>query len=725
MKVVSAWIVLGVSVILLPGCPVEVPDLPPGEDFASKGTLVDCRVTLALPFAEFTLGVEAAPPRMSLSSITTPDFVRVYYVADDCAPGLFSPGEDDWSRFVQSRLSSDDLGPESIFRVFPGGWCALPRTLACSRTTLPVGRCFELSLMPQSDPKLPLCSSAEPPPPPCLAITGDATTPCTPATPTCTQVDFGDRPIGETVRETVTLTNSCPESGPILQIRSLDGMPTTESDFVIPVEQNACHPRDDGADEALTLAPGQSCSLTVEFTPQDPREHRTETAFFSGRTPRTIELIGNGEAGSLSFSVPDLPELPDPVCLDALNPDGCTATGRLQVTNQGPGVVTIREVLLRDNQGFELVGLQPRVLKADESGDIRFRWCGDAQDPGEAVLVVQSNAVEPTFAQSLIRRPACLTPGNNPPVVDAGDDQSVELGQTVSLGGTVTDDGIPTPPGAVTTTWSRQSGPGTVTFGDASLVDTTATFSAVGTYVLRLTAGDSELTAFDEVTITVTEAAQLAHEETQHGGASGSATVSTDTALTGVSGELYVAAITSRPNTPVSSVSGLGLTWTQVKAQCSGRNQTGVEVWRANGSPTGDDIVTATLASAPTNAVITVSRYSDVDPSAPIGAVVSANTNGVDGVCSGGTDSAAYSFDLTTTVDGSLVYAAAGIRNRTHTPGAGYVERDEFSQGSGGAVAGIAVEEQAVATSSTVVVDGMVLNSATDWAVIGIEIKPR
>jgi len=93
-------------------------------------------------------------------------------------------------------------------------------------------------------------------------------------------------------------------------------------------------------------------------------------------------------------------------------------------------------------------------------------------------------------------------PTNQPPVVNAGADASVTLPATASLDGTVTDDGLPTPPGAVTTTWTG-SGPGTVTFGNAAAVDTTASFSAAGTYVLRLTANDSALSSADDVTITV------------------------------------------------------------------------------------------------------------------------------------------------------------------------------------------------------------------------------
>ncbi len=97
---------------------------------------------------------------------------------------------------------------------------------------------------------------------------------------------------------------------------------------------------------------------------------------------------------------------------------------------------------------------------------------------------------------------------NQAPVVNAGLDQTITLPAVATLDATVTDDGLPNPPAAVTTTWTRVSGPGTVTFGNAASVDTTASFSAAGTYVLRLTASDSALTAADEITITVNAANQ-------------------------------------------------------------------------------------------------------------------------------------------------------------------------------------------------------------------------
>ena len=69
----------------------------------------------------------------------------------------------------------------------------------------------------------------------------------------------------------------------------------------------------------------------------------------------------------------------------------------------------------------------------------------------------------------------------------------------VTLDGTVTDGDGDVP----TTTWSRISGPGPVDFADASAVDTTAAFSAGGTYVLQLHADDGFLQGSNSVTVIV------------------------------------------------------------------------------------------------------------------------------------------------------------------------------------------------------------------------------
>ena len=100
-----------------------------------------------------------------------------------------------------------------------------------------------------------------------------------------------------------------------------------------------------------------------------------------------------------------------------------------------------------------------------------------------------------------------VTSSNQAPIVNAGADITVVLPASASLNGTVSDDGLPNPPGGVTMTWSKVSGPGTVTFGNASAVDTTGVFSLAGTYVLQLTANDGSLSSNDTVQVTVSTVA--------------------------------------------------------------------------------------------------------------------------------------------------------------------------------------------------------------------------
>jgi len=212
-------------------------------------------------------------------------------------------------------------------------------------------------------------------------------------------------------------------------------------------------------------------------------------------------------------------------------------------------------------------------------------------------------------------------------------------------------------------------------------------------------------------------------EQMHTGGSSAADTVSTDGAVTAVLDQLYLAAVAHKLDVDVTGVSGLGLTWTRVRSQCAGRGQTSVEVWQAIGLVAADGIVTASLASAVPNAVIAVTGYSGVDMAGPVGGVVSVNTNGAAGACAGGVDSNAYAASLTTTVDGSVAYVAAAMRNRQHTPGSGYSEHVELRQGTGGGTASAAVSDRPVASASAVAVEGS-FNSSTDWAVVAAELVP-
>ncbi len=99
---------------------------------------------------------------------------------------------------------------------------------------------------------------------------------------------------------------------------------------------------------------------------------------------------------------------------------------------------------------------------------------------------------------------------NYRPGVYAGPDQWISLPASANLSGSATDDA-----GSPSVTWRKDSGPGTVTFGNASALSTTATFSMDGVYILELEADDGSLQSYDYVKIYVNAVEIIATEDSQ------------------------------------------------------------------------------------------------------------------------------------------------------------------------------------------------------------------
>jgi len=95
-----------------------------------------------------------------------------------------------------------------------------------------------------------------------------------------------------------------------------------------------------------------------------------------------------------------------------------------------------------------------------------------------------------------------ITPNNDPPVVDAGPDQTIQIPEVTALAGSATDDGLP-PDSAIALTWTQLSGPVPATIVNPQAGFTSVLFAVAGTYVFQLEASDGELTSSDTVTITV------------------------------------------------------------------------------------------------------------------------------------------------------------------------------------------------------------------------------
>jgi hypothetical protein len=118
--------------------------------------------------------------------------------------------------------------------------------------------------------------------------------------------------------------------------------------------------------------------------------------------------------------------------------------------------------------------------------------------PGYYMLFVLNGNGVPSVARMVLL--GGVAGGNGAPTVNAGPDQTITLPALASLAGSASDDGQP---GALTTTWSKLSGPGSVSFGDATALTTAAGFSMPGAYVLRLSGNDGAVTSVDDVAVTV------------------------------------------------------------------------------------------------------------------------------------------------------------------------------------------------------------------------------
>jgi hypothetical protein len=173
--------------------------------------------------------------------------------------------------------------------------------------------------------------------------------------------------------------------------------------------------------------------------------------------------------------------------LGALGP---VSTGTQRITLNAAGIAAVQAWINDPNSNFGII-LQDYVA----TDGVDFRSSETATASQRPKLIIN---YEPASAVNAL---AFASFANSAPTVNAGADFSAPRNQVMQLQGTVADDGDLN---LLTVLWTKQSGPGSVTFGDANSEDTTVQFSAAGTYVLRLFAGDGDLSAFDELTVSVT-----------------------------------------------------------------------------------------------------------------------------------------------------------------------------------------------------------------------------
>ena len=139
------------------------------------------------------------------------------------------------------------------------------------------------------------------------------------------------------------------------------------------------------------------------------------------------------------------------------------------------------------------------ATRETSSSMLQYNWEFSERDIGSVLRGIEDPPSAP--------RDVCL---NRPPLVRVlgyggrrgPHELRARVGQPLKLFGSVRDEGLPRG-GAPGSAWRPVSGPGDVRFGDPAQPRTTAVFDAPGTYVIELTATDSELRAATEVTVAV------------------------------------------------------------------------------------------------------------------------------------------------------------------------------------------------------------------------------
>jgi len=485
-----------------------------------------------------------------------------------------------------------------------------------------------------------------------------------------------------------------------------------------------------------TLAPGALHTVTVRFAPTSAGARSAILRIVSNDAS---ELTTNVALAGTAFQ--RLPEVAvTPAALDfGLVAVFGSATRSLRVANTGDGALQVSAIAVTGADAFEFtVGTStPFTVSPGDSVPITLHWAPLAQGPSAATLRISCNDPdEPEVSVALAGI------GLPPPVPDLDiDPMAVDFGSLVVLASTtrmirLANTGIAALHvaslqlvGADSLAFALPGGAGPLTLapGDSTIVSVNFTPTSPGTKnaILRLTSDDpdenpAQVTLTGLATVPIEGA--VVFEGAIHGSATSGTTVTTSSSLQAEAGDVVLAAVTSKGYVNVTAVSGCGLTWTPVRAQCSGRLQTGVQVWRGTGTPI-PGVVKATFASAPISAALIVARYSGAAPTTALGAIVSANTNGTNGACSGGVDNAAYALSLPTSVDDATVFAVVAMRSRVLVPGQEYVVRDAVSAGALGDVSGLTIMDRKVETPATVSVNGTFVG-VVDWAVVAIELRP-
>ena len=268
-----------------------------------------------------------------------------------------------------------------------------------------------------------------------------------------------------------------------------------------------------GADYATlsgsVTIPSGSTSATITITPVDDTEPECSETVVVTLTANGSYIVGS-PAATVAITDNDLPTV-SIIATDASASEVGVDTGTLLVTRNGclSSPLTVSYTLggsATSGSDYQALSGSVAIPAGAASVTITITPIDDSFAEGDetAVVALAANASYVVGSPSSASVTIADDEANHAPTANAGPDQSISVLGLAILNGSATDDGLPG--SGLTYSWSKVSGPGTAVAANPTAQNTSAFFSMAGTYVLRLSVSDGQLSGTDDVTITVTGA---------------------------------------------------------------------------------------------------------------------------------------------------------------------------------------------------------------------------
>ena len=270
---------------------------------------------------------------------------------------------------------------------------------------------------------------------------------------------------------------------------------------------SAANTSDYAAINATQTIPAGQSSLTVDVSPvQDTTNEGIETVILTVTTASGY-VIGTPSAATVNILDDDRSTVSitanDPTASEAAGNPGQFTVTRTAPTNvaltvnltiAGTATNTTDYATVATNVAFAVNDVT-KVINVTPVDD------GNTEGPEDVTISLASGSYD-IGAASFDN--VSIIDNDNPPTVfiSSPNAQAPLIAATngVIVSAQVSDDGFPA---ALSTTWSCVSGPGVATIESPNAATTAVTFSAPGTYVLRISATDTQFTVSDQTTVVV------------------------------------------------------------------------------------------------------------------------------------------------------------------------------------------------------------------------------